>query len=310
MDRIFRKFSALCIVLAAVLWGIIGIFVRSLSAKGLGSAEIMLVRTAFATVGIFLYLALFDRDRLRVKIKDLWLFFGTGIVSFLTFGCAYFATIEMTSVSTAAVLLYTSPIFVTLMAAVFFGEKLTAVKLTALAAAVAGCVLVSGGFGGEAVGIKGLLCGLLSGFCYGLYSIFGRVASKKYSAITVTAYTFLFATAGGLFVADLPKTTAVVLGEPAIVPYLILFALATAVVPYILYTGGLKYTPAGKAAVIACAEPVVAAIIGTAVFGDKMTVGGILGTLLILGAILILNKTIWRKTLKTNKIIHTVGKIT
>ena len=40
--------------------------------------------------------------------------------------------------------LYTAPVFVMLMSIVFFREKLTGAKLTALALCLAGCVLVSG----------------------------------------------------------------------------------------------------------------------------------------------------------------------
>ncbi|MBS7299287.1 MAG: EamA family transporter [Eubacteriales bacterium] len=290
MEGFYKKYSARCIVIAGVLWGIIGIFVRRLTSIGLGSMEQMLVRSVIAAVGLVIYLAIFDREKLKVKVKDLWMFFGTGMLSFLTFGWAYFFTMGITSVSTAAVLLYTSPVFVTVMAAIFFKERITGRKIAALVLALCGTVLVSGGFGGVKIKLLGIATGLLSGFCYALYSIFGRVAAKGYSPITVTVYTFLFSSAGCLFIADFGKTADIISREPSSILLVIAFAVVTAVIPYILYTGGLKYTSAGKAAVIACVEPVVATLTGVLVFRETMSIQALCGSLLILGAILVLNQ--------------------
>lgn len=289
MDKFFKRFSSFSIIFAAVLWGIIGLFVRTLSAYGLNSLEIMMVRCFFSAGMIFVYLGSFDRKSLKVRPRDLWMFFGTGIVSFLIFGCAYFAAINLTSMSVAAVLLYTSPVFVMLMAAVFFKEKITRLKILSITICVVGCVLVTGGLGGAEVSAKGIFYGLVSGFCYALYSIFGRIAAKNYNAVTVTAYTFLFAAGGSFFAADLPKTAGIIIANPALILLCALFALVSAVLPYIFYTGGLKYTPAGKAAVMACVEPVVASMTGVVIFRESMSVQAFCGAVLILGAIALQN---------------------
>ena len=99
--------------------------------------------------------------------------------------------------------MYTSPIWVTLFARVVFREKIGKRKLVALLMAFAGCILVSGITGGVGrVSMEGLLLGLGSGIGYGLYSIFGRIALEKgYHPMTVSAYTFLFACVGVLFLA-------------------------------------------------------------------------------------------------------------
>lgn len=289
MEQIFKRYSTLCIVLGAVMWGIIGIFVRRLNALGFGSLETMAVRSIFAAAVLLIYTAVFDREKLKVRPCDLWLFFGSGVLSFLVFGCFYFAAIDLTSMSTAAMLLYTSPVFVTLMAAVFFREKITKLKVAAVIATLVGSALIAGGFGGEPVGAKGLFFGLMSGFCYALYSIFARFAQKRYSTQTIIVYTFLFAAAGSFFAADIPKTAVLIASDLSLIPFAAVFAVVTAVLPYILYTGGLKYTSAGSAAVTACIEPVVASVAGMLFFHEMMSLGGILGALLILGAVFVQN---------------------
>ena len=57
--------------------------------------------------------------------------------------------IDIMDLSTAGVLLYTAPIIVMLLSVVLFREKLTVLKVAALALAFVGCVLVSGTGGGE-----------------------------------------------------------------------------------------------------------------------------------------------------------------
>lgn len=290
MEKIFKKYSTLSIVLGAVMWGLIGLFVRTLSAAGLDSVQTMMVRCIFAAAVMFVYLGIFDREKLKIRPRDLWVFFGTGVLSFLVFGCFYFAAIDIMSMSAAAMLLYTSPVFVTLMAAVFFRERITKIKVIAVCATLAGSALIAGGFGGASLSAKGVFYGLMSGFCYALYSIFGRIALKRYSTVTITAYTFLFAAAGSLLAADLPETAAVIAADLKLIPFAALFALVTAAAPYILYTGGLKYTSAGRAAVTACIEPVVASLAGMVFFHETMSIGGAVGSMLILGAVFIQSK--------------------
>ncbi|PMC38381.1 hypothetical protein CJ195_07895 [Bacillus sp. UMB0899] len=78
---------------------------------------------------------------------------------------------------------------------VLFKERFTFRKVLSLITTFMGCILVIGliPFTKESVTIYGLLVGLGSGFFYALYSIFGKFALAKYSTVTVTTYTFIFA---------------------------------------------------------------------------------------------------------------------
>lgn len=288
MEQFLKKHADISVISAGILWGIIGIFVNSLGNKGLSAFDMMLVRSFFALVVIFLFLFICDREKLKINLKDIWIFMCLGIVSFFMYGVLYFITIEKTSMSTAAVLLYTSPVFIMVMARMFFKEKITKRKLLAILVTVMGTALVSGGIQKNS-DISGLITGILSGFFYGLYSIFGRLASKKYSSVTTTLYTFLFTTFAAIGVADFGNIVGAVRGYPVILGEFILYAVITAAIPYILYTGALKYVPLSRAAIVVCVEPIVAMITGVIFYGDKLGVMGLSGSLMILGAILLSN---------------------
>ncbi|MBE7016249.1 MAG: DMT family transporter, partial [Ruminococcaceae bacterium] len=130
------------LLLAATLWGLTGIFVRNLTQMGLSTFDMIFFRSSVTAISMLIFLLITDRSKLKIDIRDWWYFFGTGILSFLLFGFCYFYTIKNASMSLAAILLYTSPFFVIIMARIFFKEKITAGKVIGLLLAVIGCFLI------------------------------------------------------------------------------------------------------------------------------------------------------------------------
>ena len=279
------------IILAGVFWGSMGVFVRRLSSFGFSSIQITSLRLTLAALIFCLIQLLHDRSGFRISLRDLPLFLGLGIGSVLVFSTCYFTAINMMSLSTAAILLYTSPIWIMLMSVLFFREKLTARKLLALALAFGGCVLVSGISGGGLTP-AGLLVGLCSGIGYGLYSILGTLALRRYSPYTVTTWTFLIAAAGSWFIsrpADIALKLSSAPSPVGLFLFCVLTALVTAVVPFLAYTLGLRSVEASRAGILATIEPMVATLFGVLVFSEPLTLSSGLGVLLILAAVVLLN---------------------
>lgn len=288
-----RKFNygPLLIILAACFWGSMGIFVRKLNTYGFTSIQIVAIRVTLAALVFSLILLIKDRKEFKISPKDIPLFLGLGLGSILFFTVCYFAAITIMPLSTAAILLYTSPFWIMLMSVLFFREKLNAVKIIALIMAFGGCVLVSG-ISGEGITFVGLLIGLGSGIGYGLYSILGTIALKRYSPYTVTTYTFIIAAVGSWFICR-PKDMFTKFASAPNLAWLIFFcfltALITAVIPFLFYTLGLHMVEASKAGILATVEPMVATIIGIVFFSEQLTILSGLGILLILVAVIILN---------------------
>ena len=283
--------GALLILLAGVFWGSMGIFTRPLNAFGFSSLHLVFLRLGLGAAVFALLLLARGREGLRIRARDIPLFLGLGLVSVLFFTFCYFRAIELLPLSTAAILLYTSPIWVMLMSALFFRERITARKLLALVLAFAGCVLVSGVSGGQSAG-SGLLFGLGAGFGYALYSILGTVALRRYRPMTVTFYTFLIAAAGSFLLCDRPALlNALAAVKDASMLWLIpVAAIVTAVVPYLAYTKGLQTTEASRAAILATVEPLVATLFGVFVFRERLTALSALGIALILASVVLLNR--------------------
>jgi len=286
-----KTVGALLIIAAGVLWGTMGLFVRYFNGIGLESLEIVSVRIIFTTLMLVPCVAIFKPSALKIKPRDIWCFVGTGVFSIVFFNICYFSTISTASLGTAAVLLYTAPIFVMLMAAVLFKEKLTPKKIISCIAAFIGCMFVSGIVtGGLTLTPAAFLTGLGSGIGYALYSIFGRYAIMRgYDSLTITVYTFIFACVGILPLTDYPKAAATM--TTGVMPWIVavLMGIVVSIMPYLLYTAGLSVTESGRASVMASVEPVTAALVGMIVFGEIPGVSELLGIIIILGSITALN---------------------
>lgn len=275
------------IVAAAVLWGLTGTFAKLLSAAGLTSMQCVAVRIGLAAVFYTVFLLFTDRAALKIRLRDLPYFLGTGLASLLFFNWCFFSAIRESSLAVAAVLLYTAPAFVLGMSAVFFRERFTRRNGLALLLTLLGCVLVTGVVGGDPISLAAFLYGIGSGFGYALYSIIGKFALRKYSPKTVTVYTFLIAGAAAIPISRVWEA-APLLFHPAAAAEGVGLAVLCCIAPYLLYTAGLEKTPPGQASILATIEPVTAAAVGTLLFHEPLTAAKIAGIALVIGAIVLI----------------------
>lgn len=282
--------GAAAIISAGALWGVSGAFVRGLGAKGFDSMQIVALRVVITAVVMTLALLIYKPSLLKIKLRDCWCFAGTGLCSIVMFSFCYFKTMTLTSLSVAAILLYTAPVLVMLMSVVFFKEKLSVKKVVACALALCGCVLVTGVLSNTAaVPPLGILTGIGSSVGYALYSIFSRVAlNKGYHSLTITAYTFIFAVIGVVPLTDW-STIPSRIDSGSTVLLIIAIGFVTTVFPYILYTGGLTYIESSRASIMASVEPVIATLTGVIVYNEALDIAGVAGVGLVLSALVIIN---------------------
>ena len=278
------------IILAAVFWGTLGVFATELNNIGLNSFQVSLLRALFSVLFITVVILFRDKKLFRINPRDLWMFFGTGIISYFLVNICNFTAINMIGIAAASILLYTAPIFVTIMSCILFKDKMTKKKALCLVLAVAGCALVSGLASGSSMNISaaGILIGLGSGLTYALYSIFSTYALRKYDSLTVTFYTFLFGTIA-TFLTGNPIATFSIIASPSGFLLALGLGIIAGAVPYFLYTIGLSKVNPSHAAVIATVEPVIATLIGIFFYEEPGDIFRIIGIALIIAASLLLN---------------------
>ena len=284
--------GGLLVIVAGCLWGCTGLFVGRVKSAGVNAMELVEMRGILTALLMLPLILCIDRKLLRIRLKDLWCFIGSGVLSVLFFNFCYYNTITTSGMAIAAVLLYTSPIFVMLMSLLLFRERMTVRKVTSLLLTVVGCVLVSGILTeGGTFTPKGLLMGIGAGFGYALYSIFSRYALQRgYHPMTITFYTFLLSAVGGVFFTDfeLIATSSATYGWDLWLP-LVAYVVVGTIGAYLLYTAGLKHIDNSKASVMAAVEPACATLLQIVVLGVMPDAFTLVGIVLVLGAIVWLN---------------------
>lgn len=290
MDR--KRLAPAFVIIAGVCWACTGIFVRVFNSMGMFSMQITEMRSIATLIIMTCLLLISDRTSFKIKAKDWWLFAGAGIPGLVLFTYCNFMTMEYSSLSVAAMLLYTSPIFVMIISVMFFGENLTKRKVISLGLTVFGCFLVSGVLdGGTSITLNAFIAGVISGFGYALYTLFtSRALKRGYGNKTITLYTFLFAAIGGAFLTDFKQVYIAVENSGIIILILVLFhTLITTIAPNLLYTESLKHMEPGTASIMASSQVVMAAIFGLIIFTEIPTLYGMIGMASVIGALVILN---------------------
>jgi len=279
------------VILAGVLWGTSGIFVHYLSPFGFSSIQMSAVRGGVSFVILALYALVRDRSLFRVNLKHLLLFALNGIALFGTASC-YFFSMQATSISTAVVLMYMAPIYVTVFSVLFLGERFSAVKAVSVACMLVGCALVSGIVGGLKADAFGIGMGVLSGICYGSYNIITKIAMRSGAKpLSATVYTFFFMFVIAFSVSEPLKIAECAAKDPAItLPLMLGIGIFTFIMPYVLYTLALKELPAGTASALSIVEPMSASLFGIFLFSEPVTVFSVCGILLILFAVFMFGK--------------------
>lgn len=289
-----KRLFLLLPIIAGSFWGVVGLFVRSLTAFGMNNYTILASRNLVAVLLFVLCIAVYNRSLLKIHPKDVWIFLGSGVLGMLAMNLCYNSAITRLNLSLAAILLSLAPIFVMFFAAILFHERITLQKVGCMALAIIGCVLSSGILeqsDGLNLSASGVAFGLCSAFFYSLYSIFCKIgASRGYHALTVLLYSFLFNTIVASLFADWAQIGQFIAISPAKnIAYMVMHALCAAVLPYILYNISLTYVDTGKVSILnSSSEPTAAMVFGMLFFSEIPTVLSFIGLVITIVAIALL----------------------
>lgn len=269
------------VALAALMWGLIGPVAKVALAEGMPPLEVAFWRTTLAW-GLFAVHAAW-RGKLRVHARDLPAMAAFGVLGIFGLFGFYILAVEHGGAALAAVLLYTAPAWVAVMAKAFLDETFGPAKLTAVALTIAGVAGISLGGGHDSLHVStaAVTFGLLSGFSYATYYIFGKRYLAEYETPTLFLYTLPVGATIMAFNFDFaPHPTRAWLAVGGM-------ALVSTYLAYLCYYNGLRRLEATRASVVATLEPVAAAILAFMWWDERFSALGYLGAGLILLAVLV-----------------------
>jgi DME family drug/metabolite transporter len=279
------------LVLAATLcWATSGTFIKIIRNDYDLSAWTLAFWRDLLTFAVFLAItAVLGLAKLRVTRRDLIPLAAMGAISIGIFHVLWNNAVTMIPVAVATVLNYTAPVFVVLFAWLLWHERPDRRQAAAVTVAFVGCVLVTGAYNIADMNLNwlGLLVGLSTGLTYGMFTIFGKNALRRYDSWTVLTYAFGFATATLLVMQ--PRAMLEMFAKPLSAwLWVIALVVVSTVAGFGLYTSGLKYLSASSASIAATLEPVIATGFAFALLGEVIEPVQMAGGILVIISVIIL----------------------
>jgi DME family drug/metabolite transporter len=203
------------------------------------------------------------------------------------FQAAYFTSVTLTGIAVAALIaICSAPILIAALAVLLLGERPSTRLVVSLVLGVGGTTLLVIGPRAEGSApphfAAGVALALVAGLAYALYVVVAKAAVARMAPLPVAAWTFA---AAALVMAPALLQDGALRQIQLGWPWLLYLGAVTTAGAYAVYTIGLRHVSAAAAGVAALLEPLTATLLGVAVFGERLGLGGWLGAALLLGAL-------------------------
>lgn len=289
-----KKIYLILPILAGIMFGSSGVFVRTLTQNGIDSTTLLFLRFSIAIIPILMAILLTDRNLFKITLKDIPLFLVCSIC-IIGLNLCYNESMNTIPLSLAAVLLSLAPIYVLIIAYFLFKEKITSKKVICMILAIFGCVLMTGFLESASGNIS--LFGIASGIGAGVFWAVYLMASKKSiengnHTFTILFYSIIIISMALLPFSNFAQISNFISINPSLtIIFLILHSTFSFALPYILSTVSLNYMDSGVSSILLSgAEPFAALIFGFLIYSEIPTALMFCGFILTIIAMMMLSQ--------------------
>lgn len=269
--------------LSSSTYGLIPLFAIPILGKGMLYDSLLFYRFTCTSLLIAIMM-LFKKESFAITRKDLLPLISLGVLFALSAQCLFWGY-QYLAVGTAATILFLYPVFVALLMAVLFKEKIPKISQLAIVIAFLGVSLLYKGENGTTLNPFGVGLLLLSAFMYALYIVIVNKSSiRNMAGSKLTLYAMVFSSifflvksllSGGI--QAFPDTMSVV--------DLVMLALLSTVISNIAMVYSVQYIGSTATAVLGAMEPVTAVCVGIFAFNELFTKNLAMGIILIVIAV-------------------------
>ena len=255
-------------------------------------------RTTVALLILAPILLLKNRESLKLRGSHLVQFFLLGILGLAASNYFYYLAIEKTTVATAIVLQYVAPVWVLLYMLTRRLQRPTFLRISGVILAVVGCAVAVGevstrrnfpwiGLSELRINSVGLIAAELAAVSFAFYNVYGQHLIQLYQRWTVLVYS-LFGAAVFWLVVNPPWKIAAQHYNGAQWLFMVLFSIASMLIPFPLYFAGLQHLDPTRAIVTACLEPVWAILLTAMIVGELVSPIQVAGIVVVLAATVVI----------------------
>ena len=279
---VVRPRDLLALVVLGAVWGASFLFIR-VAAPVLGPFPLMGTRVVLAALALVPFVLVLGRfPEVRARWRQ-FLFVGV-LNGAMPFSLIAFAETEITA-SLAAILNSTTVLFSVLVAAVWFGDPLTARRILGVVLGISGVAVLVGldpmpVSGAVVVAVGAMLMGSL---CYALG---GNYVKKTFSG--VRPLTMAFGQQAGASVLLVPLAAATLPGEAPSAPVALSalgLALLSTAFAYLLFFSLIARLGATSTLTVTFLSPGFGVLFGVVLLGEPLGLGTVLGLGIVLFAV-------------------------
>ena len=292
-----RRFVAISLILAGCfLWACIGISSRALFAAGFSTFQVCTTKSAVTSLGVGIVLLVTDKSKFAVKRQDIWLIALLGLSKLAQDYLIFYGQAHI-SLSLTAMLQLTSPYYVLVFSAFIFRERITVGKVICMVIAAVGCVLATGVFnGGENNDVFGIMAAVIAGVAGGIFAMASKgTLNRGYAPETALFYMFAVGAIISVFFCDLPFMVETAAGDLSILGYMLLLGIVFTLIPHFMNLSAMKHMPITHVVIIGLSEIIFTALVGLVCFEEYLTLGNIVGMILIISSIVIMETVVAEK---------------
>jgi drug/metabolite transporter (DMT)-like permease len=189
----------------------------------------------------------------------------------------------------AAMLFYTYPIFVTIVAAIFFKEKITPTTVFAIVLTLSGTALVVRAYEPSRLeaDLIGIIFGMLSSVFFVFYFLITKELRNRYTNWTLILYG---ETIGAVALSPIVFSSFHSIINSPWQLWLLIFTIAwfPNLLAYLLYSYALKHVEYSKGSILAVLEPLSAAVLSAMILAERFELPQIIGAILALTGVILL----------------------
>jgi len=282
-------YGYLLIVVASIIWGTMGVLGTLAFGYGIDPATLIALRLLISSTTILVPITLFERKLFRIHKRDLLQLLLLGIFGTALQRVTYFYAVELTTVTTAAILFYTYPIFVTIYSSLFLKEKVTFSTAFAIILTFSGVALVVKAYEPARLNasIFGVIFGVMSSIFFAFYFLITKRLRNHYTNWTLILYGDGI---GALFLSPVICSCFSNIINYSQQLWLLIFAIAwfPSLLAYLLYSYALKHVEASKGSILSVIEPLSAAVFSATILGESFELLQTIGATLALAGVLLL----------------------
>lgn len=289
------------LTLGVIFWG--GNFVAAkFAVPHVPPFTIAAARFILTSLCLLLLVRLSRAPKQSFRLSDLPLFVVLGASGYALSTGLFYSGMRFAAATEAAVILASMPAITMVLAAIILREPLTRPKLGGLVLTFAGATLVATAGEGLSISADHLLADVTlvtGGASFGLYSVLGKFAMRRYSPLVSTAYAGTAGTVllipisvveggwGPLMVAPAEAWTAI-----------FYMAIFSSVISGVAWYYGIQRIGASRTALFNNGVPVAAMFIAAIVLHEAITLDRVLGVALVISGILLANLRLRRGVTK------------